>query len=536
MSHRLAVPDDESGRDAQGMGVEYARAVWQRRKWLAIAVFVLSCAGAAAAIMSLPPLYGAAATVLVERQQISEALVRPSMTTELETRIQTIHKQMTSRARLSDVITRFNLYPALRRDAPIEAVVERMRRDIDFDLSGVPQHTGRTATIAFTLSYIGNDPHLVAEVANTLVNSYVDENTRTRERQASRTAAFLKAQLDEAKRELEAYEQRERAFTLRHSAELPQQVDVNLAALDRLNTQLRLNGEYQLRAIERRERLEQELAEAAAKPREPAPPSQDPSAEELTRLKQQLAALSTSFSDRYPEVIRVKAAIAALEREPAAANGDRNGHSEPPAVVGRRPSDQGLAHIDAELAALRQEQAILRRSIADYESRVENAPMRQDELQQMTRDYATSRERYQTLLKRYEEARVAESLEQGEDVEGFRVLDAAVPPTAPVAPNRSWLLMLAIAGSGALAFAAMVAAEKLDTTFHSADELRAFAAAPTVAVIRRISTPSASRRERIRFALAAIGMILALGAAIGAGRYIGTGNEPLVRMTERGRG
>ena len=131
---------------------------------------------------------------------------------------------------------------------------------------------------------------------------------------------------------------------------------------------------------------------------------------------------------------------------------------------------------------------------------------------------------------------MAESLEQGEDVEGFRVLDAAVPPTAPVAPNRSWLLMLAIAGSGALAFAAMVAAEKLDTTFHSADELRAFAAAPTVAVIRRISTASASRRERIRFALAAIGMILALGAAIGAGRYIGTGNEPLVRMTERGRG
>ncbi len=253
-------------------------------------------------------------------------------------------------------------------------------------------------------------------------------------------------------------------------------------------------------------------------------------------MKQQLAALSTSFSDRYPEVIRVKAAIAALEREPAAANGATNGHSEPPAAAGRRPAEQGLAQIDAELAALRQEQDVLRRSIADYESRVENAPMRQDELQQMTRDYATSRERYQTLLKRYEEAKVAESLEQGQDVEGFRVLDAAVPPTAPAAPNRSWLLMLAMAGSAALAFAAMVGAEKLDATFHSADELRAFATAPTVAVIRRISTPSASRRERIRFALAAIGMIVALGAAIGAGRYIGTGNEPLVRMTERGRG
>jgi polysaccharide chain length determinant protein (PEP-CTERM system associated) len=536
MSHRPRPTEDDPGREASGAGVEFARAVWQRRKWLAIAVFVLSCAAAGAAIVSLPPLYGAAATVLVERQQISEAFVRPSMTTELETRIQTIHKQMTSRARLSDVITRFNLYPELRRGAPIEAVVERMRRDIDFDLSGVPQHSGRTATIAFTLSYVGTDPQLVAEVANTLVNSYVDENTRSREQQAVRTAAFLKGQLDEAKRELEIHEQRERAFTLRHATELPQQVDVNLAALDRLNTQLRLNGEYQLRAIERRERLEHELADAAAKPREAAPPSIDGTAAEIARLKQQLAALSTSFSDRYPEVIRVKAAIAALEREPAAANGSSNGHGPAPVAPERRPAEQGLAQIDAELAALKQEHGTLRRLIADYEARVENAPMRNDELQQLTRDYATSKERYETILKRYEEAKVAESLEQGQDVEGFRVLDAAVPPTAPAAPNRPWLLMLALAGSAALAFAAIVGAEKLDATFHSADELRAFASVPTVAVIRRISTASISRRERIRFALAAIGMIVALGAAIGAGRYIGTGNEPLVRMTERGRG
>jgi succinoglycan biosynthesis transport protein ExoP len=447
---------------------------------------------------------------------------------------------MTSRARLSDVITRVHLYPELRRGAPVEAIVERMRRDIHFDLSGVPQHSGRTATIAFALRYVGSDPYLVAEVANTLVNSYVDENTRTRERQAVRTAAFLKTQLDEAKRELEAHEERERAFTLRHATELPQQVDVNLAALDRLNTQLRLNGEYQLRAIERRERLDHDLADAAARPRDIAPAAPDTATVELTRLKQELAALSTRFSDRYPDVIRVKAAIAALEREPAAtkgsSNGDTNGHGAPPAAAGRRPSGEGIAQIDAELAALKQEQGTLRRLITDYEARVESAPLRQDELQQLTRDYAASKERYQTLLKRYEEAKVAESLEQGQDVEGFRVLDAAIPPTAPAAPNRPWLLMLAVAASAALSFAAIVVAEKFDTTFHSADELRAFATVPTVAVIRRISNPAASRHQRLRFALAAVGLIVALGAAIGAGRYIGTGNEPLVRMTERDRG
>jgi succinoglycan biosynthesis transport protein ExoP len=516
------------------MNLDFALAVWQRRKWLAIGVFAIACAGAGAAIMSLPPLYAAAATVLVERQQISETLIRPSITTELETRIQMIHKQVTSRARLSDVITRFNLYPELRRHAPIEAVVERMRRDIDFELSGVPQQSGRTATIAFTLSYVGSDPDMVAEVTNTLVTSYVDENTRVRERQAERTTAFLKAQLDEAKRELESHEQREREFTLRHATELPQQVDVNLAALDRLNTQLRLNGEYQLRAIERRERLEHDLAAAASVKRATPAPGADPSAAELTRLKQQLADLTTKYSDRYPDVIRVKAAIAALEHEQP--GGNANGDAVAEATVNeRRPAAQGLSHIDGELATLKKEELFLRGLIAGYESRVENAPKRQDELQQLTRDYAGSKERYETLLKRYDEAKVAESLEQGQEVEGFRVLDAAMPPTAPTAPNRLQLLIMALAGAIALAFAAMVVAEKLDSTFHSVDELRAFVAVPTVAVIRRISTPPA-RIERWRLGLATIGILAALAMAIGAGRYIGSGNEQLVRMTERGRG
>lgn len=518
------------------MNLDLALAVWRRRKWLATGVFVLACAGAVAAIVSLPPLYAASATVLVERQQVSEALVRPSVTTELETRLQMIHKQVTSRARLSDVIARFNLYPELRRQAPIEAVVERMRRDIDFDLSGVPQQSGRTATIAFSLSYVGSNPYLVAEVTNTLVDSYVDENTRARERQAVRTAAFLKGQLDEAKRELESHEQREREYTLRHATELPQQMDVNLAALDRLNTQLRLNGEYQLRAIERRERFEQDAAAVRSESRVTPPPAPDASAAELARLKQQLADLSTKYSDRYPDVIRVKAAIAAAERDQPA-NGTAKQPEPETAVSARRPAEQALAHIDGELATLKKEEVFLRGLIAGYESRVENAPRRQDELQQLTRDYAGSKERYETLLKRYDEAKVAESLEQGQEVEGFRVLDAAVPPMAPTAPNRLQLLIMALAGSAALAFAAMVIAEKLDATFHNVDELRTFApVVPTVAVIRRITAPSASRTERWRLGLATIGILAALAIAIGAGRYIGSGNEQLVRMTERGRG
>ena len=63
--------------------------------------FLAVFAGVVTLVLSLPNVYRATATAIVERQQVSEAFVRPSVTTELETRIQTIHKQVTSRARLT---------------------------------------------------------------------------------------------------------------------------------------------------------------------------------------------------------------------------------------------------------------------------------------------------------------------------------------------------------------------------------------------------------------------------------------------------
>src|SRR5688500_1830566 len=155
-------------RPSQHIGTDYALEVWHRRKYVAIVAFVVALVAVVAVALALPNLYRASATVLVERQQVSEAFVRPSVTAELETRIQTIHQQVMSRARLSDVITRLGLYPELRGVVPMDALVERMKVEAPLALKGVEQMSGRAATIAFTLSYSGRDPETVARVANTL--------------------------------------------------------------------------------------------------------------------------------------------------------------------------------------------------------------------------------------------------------------------------------------------------------------------------------------------------------------------------------
>ena len=211
--------------------LDVALEAWSRRKWLALLVFAAVCGPAATIALSLPDLYRATATVLVERQQVSEAFVRPSVTVEPETRLQTIREDVMSRTRLTDVIRRLDLYPELRSKVPIEALVARMRREIDLEVKGVEsQMSGRTSTIAFTISDSGSDPQAVARVANELARMYVEQNTKIREGQATRTAEFLKAQLDEVRKDLDAYERRANDFRLSHIGELPQQVATGSSA------------------------------------------------------------------------------------------------------------------------------------------------------------------------------------------------------------------------------------------------------------------------------------------------------------------
>ena len=509
-----------------GLTADAVLDVWRRRKWIGIIVFVAVFAAAAVAVMSLPNLYRASATVLVERPRISEAFVRQSVTAELETRIQTIHREIMSRTRLGEVIGRLGLYPEMRGVVPMDTLVERLRREAKLDLQGVEQSTGRTETIAFTLSFSGRDPETVARVANTLAAFYIEGNSQNRERQATETAEFLHAQLADVKRELEEQAQRDNAVKSRRATEM-HQVEVGLTALERLNTQLRLNNESQLRAIERRERIELQLAAAESAP---APIATDAPAARLKKLKDDLVELQRQYSDRYPEVIRLKSQIAALE--PQVVSGGVSHASEAPSPA-TQFAKQALANVEHEIRALKDEESSLRSQVTSYEARVDSAPKTQDEVDQPSRDYDAINDRYQALVKRSEDAKLAENLERGKNAEQFRILDPAVPPLYAAAPNRLWLFIMGLVAAIALGFGAIVATEKFDTTFHTADELQAFTNLPMLARIHLIPTQARARRARLQFALIAAAALVVLAVMVAGSYYVAGGNEQIVRLTAR---
>jgi len=513
-----------------------------RRRTLAFVVFATVMASAISFAIYLPNLYQASALVLVERQ-VSEAVVKPSASGELESRLQIIKQEILSRSRLTELVERFNLYPNLRRRGGLEAVLDQSRRDIQVDLTGPEQVNGRTKTVAFRLSYTGEARETVADVTNAIAAFYVAQNDRMRSEEATRTAEFLKGQLIEAKKQLAHHEDNVRSFTSRHVGELPQQTGVNLATLTRLNDQLRLNGEQQLHILEQRERLlEGFLVEQSALTSSVTAPTTfvgDPLELEkrFERLKDELQQAETRSTAKHPDVIRLKEQVAAVERELA----EREAAQQRAAASTEKPPEpsrdlppmrrRALENLDGELARLKKTEADVRTAIAAFERRLEGMPELQQEFMLLSRDHQASKDLYDSLLKRYDEAQMVESVEVDRQGERFRILEPAVPAEGPAAPNRARLLILGLLLAFAAAGATALIAEQMDTSFHAVDDIRAFTNVPVLAAIPRIGHAGGTRYARLALgtasALAAIAMIAVLSA------HLASGNEQLVRLLAR---
>jgi polysaccharide chain length determinant protein (PEP-CTERM system associated) len=511
----------------------------------------------------LPKIYQSTATILVVGQQVPTDFVRPTITGTLDTRLQTISQEILSRSRLEELITRFDLYPN-RQEARTDVLVERMRRDIDVKPTGADRGG---PTIAFTVKYQGRDPQTVARVTNTLASYYIEENMKVRERQATGTAEFLKVQLGQVKTRLESQERHVSDFKRKYLGELPTQMDANLATLERLNTQFRVNAEKQMRAKEQRQeltRLVDSMSATAPSMGPSAPRSQqqpahavsqvDPNATRLARMKQELKDMRTRFSERYPDVVQQKSEIEALERqvqetarerqlaEARAAEAKREMAAAEAASAKAREEkaaardpyvvqmEEALTQLGVELNGLKEEEAQLRASMSTYQQRVDNTPRRDLEFQELSRDYDSTRDLYRTLLKRYEEAQLSENLEQRQKGEQFRILEPAVATGSSVAPNRPRLLLMGLGVALGLAIGLVLLAEQLDTSFHTIDELRTVTSFPVLVSIPRIVTEGDVRRRRWRAVLVTAVAVCGLTLVVGASYFVTKGNEQLLRL------
>ena len=466
--------------------------VFRRRKWWLVVPIVASIAVGALLVRYLPKLYRASATVAVAASGVSTSLVGQSAPLDNEERLRAMSQQLLSTPTLARVAREERL-----GDGANDAVIGRLRSAVTITVPDPVATTNEPRHLdTFIISYADADPARTQRITNRLASVFVDESSKTREQRAEHTSAFIASQLTASQARLAELEARLRRAKESHIGQLPEQTQANLQTLSGLRQQIDANatslrGEQdRLSIIERQiDGMKQSASDlAAAAPRAGGPASETPSQARVTTLQHELAAARLSYTDKHPEVVRLTDELATARREAAAE------HARPAAErVAQLDTDPAYRQLvaDREMSRLRirelsHAEADLRRQVGIYQARVESAPMVEQQLSSVQRDFDFEKQQYGELSTKLRAATMAESVERNRRGEQFTVLYAAAYPTEPIKPVPLRVMLMSIVAGICLGAALTLGREYLDRSIHNVRELRDELDLPVLGEVARI--------------------------------------------------
>ena len=478
----------------------------------------------------LPDVYQAETLIQIVPQRVPDSYVRSTVTIKTEDRLDALSAQVKSRTQLERMITELDLYRGERAVQPMQDVVELMRASISTEV--VRPRTPIEPVDAFYLRFKYNDPVMAARVTERIGMLYIDYNARERGSLAQGTNEFLGTQLEEARRRLEEAEKKLQAFSERNSGRLPTQMQSNVTYIQSLQSQRNSKVEELARARDRQLTVEQRYNDLLRTPA-PVPAATDvnnPAAvanlSPRQRLESARAALTLAeakFKEGHPDLRRARKQVEELEKQVAAL--PDQGPSTPVAsgtnlfeVQRQERLSEMRADIESLGRQIKDKEAEERRlsgQIAQYQSRIEAVPGVESEYLKLNRDYETMQEAFKELLKKSENARVAENLENRQIGEQFRVLDPPRVPFRPISPMRPAISGGGLAGGLFLGLLIVALLEIRDGSLKTDLDVAQILKLPVIAKVPTVLLEEEKRqirrRRRLKSGIAALGTV---GAAV----------------------
>ena len=511
--------------------------ILKRSKWLLVIPCVLVGLAVFGFSLLLPDQYRSETLILVERQQVPKEYVKPTVTAALQDRLQSMTQEILSRTRLQHIIEKFGLYrryseqqlsyrlgalvakgfkkagvenlSMFRRyvGAPsIEDLISTMRSNITVELI---RHR-RAEVTAFKVSYAGESPQLVQQVATELASLFIEENLKVRERMAENTSEFIGVELGAARRELESQEAKLRQFKTRYMGQLPEQERTNIELFRHWQAQLQINTASLNRLQQEDLLLRNSLAlretmvgvQAGTEVRSGSPISLQ---RRLSDLRFALTGMEARYTPQHPDVAKLKREIIELQTRLSEAAQEPEEKAPEPSMA--PPLDPAIAEIEARVEVnqmvhetLLRDQKKIQLNIKLYRERITLMPLREQQYVEITRDYGVAQKNYESLLNKKALSSLASNLEKRQQGEQFRVLDPANLPAKPFRPNRPLVAFLGSAVGLMLGLGWVAAGVLLDKSLRNERDVEFYLEAPVLALIPSLDSPAQKRSFMSRIA------------------------------------
>ncbi len=520
-----------------------------RRRWLIIILFCAFIVMGMCLAVVTPATYMAKTFIKVVPKSIPKEYVPEVSDLDISERIATITQEIKSRTNIEKLIEKHELFKEKKYEKMyIEDKIDAVRKKVNVNVKKT-----RAGVNSFTISYTGQHPELVMNIVNDLANSFIDASLEVMGKEVLETKDFLEGVLEEKEQNLNEIKKAINEYREKHKGELPEQLNASLLTLTRLQEQEIAKQEnirdakFNLIRVEKdmaevrkqQNQLEKELTEIQEQQRQIAEKSAEPVVEpesenmkKLNELKQHYSALLLRYTDKHPEIIRLKSVIENFEKTVAKELLEKTDtkpelpNTEVPLSpmlltqimqiekqideLVKQHAEMGKRHeeLSRDIRIDSEDIVKLRKQIRGFEERVENTPKRELELLCLQSNYAPVERSYVALLSKKEDAMIAVNMEKRQKGQKFQIIDKAKKPQKPVSPDlKKYFLLFFAAGlgiGGGLTFLL----DMLDTSVRSPEDIEDLEV-PTIITIPKINSKKEQRINTVKTVMSVFALMTA---------------------------
>ncbi|NIE74738.1 lipopolysaccharide biosynthesis protein [Pantoea sp. Ap-967] len=485
---------------------DYVAIIKGRALLLAVVVVVVLAATIGVAI-SVPPIYQATGTILVESQQISPDLVSEGNTTYADERIEVIRQRVMTRENLLRIIDKYGLFADKGGRLSETDKIDQMRNAIVVNtLSTFIKGRGE-ATVAFTVSYEDKRADVAKEVADELVGLFLNENVKQRTERATETTEFLTQEADKLGAELATLENQLADFKQAHANALPENQQLRMSMLSRAELDFReVDRDYKAAQEELRYLdLELSAANSGASTQAANGKAATPDPQDLPSLKAEYARLLTKYTEAHPDVVAIKRKIQVLQ-----ASGEKGIAAAASMNLDAARVRTKMAATQSNIASLAEQKREISQKISAYEADILEAPQVERGLVSLLRDHDNAKKKYEEIRAKEMNAKITESLEQENKAERFVLLEPPLMPEKPVKPNRKKIVAVGVVLAPAAGAGLVMLLEMLNQRIRGVGALESVLGKRVLVAVPYIATQADQARRRRWLMLLAGAVVLGL--------------------------
>jgi polysaccharide chain length determinant protein (PEP-CTERM system associated) len=505
--------------------LRYARGTWRFRWWMLTIAWAVSVVGWSI-VAKLPDQYMASARVFVDTSSVLRPLLQGIAinTGDTEQKIFLMTRTLLSRPNLEKVMRMTDLDLQATTDAEKDAIISDLKSKVRF--------SGTSRENLYTISYEDDSPDLAKLIVKSLLTIFMESNLGEVRKDQDSASQFLEQQKAEYERRMRELETELARFKQRNVELLP---EGSGGYYDRIREGKQLVESLKLELSVLEERLETTRRQVEGE--EPSfglgPPSEaavGANTGEIDRrisaMEMRLDELLVKYTDRHPDVIQTRKAVADLKddraailaeaRREAEAGGGNSSYN-----IDKNPVYQqmriSMASLEADVAAKKRLLAENEAKVAKLEGSIDQVLALEAERRDLLSDYEIVKKNHAVLENRLEASKLGRKADSTSDNVRFRVVDPPRAPAEPSGPNRVLFSSAVLLAGLAVGFAVAFLMSQLRPTFDERQLLSDSLGVPVLGSVNMVWTSDQIRARKVRnvsFALTLSGLLLTFGIVL----------------------